>query len=131
LNGKAQLADGLEFAHRLIEYERHRGIRGQAAVIKGFAAPFPDRLAVPRGRSPDSPEWYHGANLILRSDACLIGARYRQLRNQGLAAGEALVFAYRAYQAAGDLRGAARSLLNVNTPEEMAKAEGRMREATR
>src|SRR5574338_1631631 len=61
---------------------------------------FPDPRSIPRGRAPDSAEWYHGANLILRADACLIGARYRQLRNQGLSAGEALVFAYRAYQAA-------------------------------
>lgn len=61
---------------------------------------FPDAHAIPRGRAPDSTEWYHNANLILRTDACLIGAKYRQLRNQGLAAGEALVFAYRAYQAA-------------------------------
>ena len=61
---------------------------------------FPDARTIPRGRAPDSAEWYHGANLILRSDACLIGARYRQLRNQGLASGEAMVFAYRAYQAA-------------------------------
>ncbi len=61
---------------------------------------FPDAHTIPRGRAPDSAEWYHGANLILRTDACLIGARYRQLRNQGLATGEALVFAYRAYQAA-------------------------------
>jgi flagellar transcriptional activator FlhC len=61
---------------------------------------FPDAGTIPRGRTPDSAEWYHGANLILRADACLIGAKYRQLRDQGLAAGEALVFAYRAYQAA-------------------------------
>ena len=61
---------------------------------------FPDSRSIPRGRAPDSAEWYHGANLILRTDACLIGARYRQLRSQGLAAGEALVFAYRAYQTA-------------------------------
>lgn len=61
---------------------------------------FPDPRAIPRGRAPDSAEWYHGANLILRTDACLIGAKYRQLRVQGLAAGEALVLAYRAYQAA-------------------------------
>jgi flagellar transcriptional activator FlhC len=60
---------------------------------------FPDARSIPRGRAPDSAEWYHGANLILRIDACLIGARYRQLRRQGLSAGEALVFAYRAYQA--------------------------------
>jgi hypothetical protein len=52
-----------------------------------------------RGRAPDSAEWYHGANLILRTDACLIGARYRQLRNHGSPPRKP-VFAYRAYQAA-------------------------------
>lgn len=61
---------------------------------------FPDPSSIPRGRAPDSPEWYHGANLILRADACLIGARYHQLRVQGLTAGDALILAYRAYQAA-------------------------------
>ena len=61
---------------------------------------FADPRTIPRGRAPDSTEWYHNANLILRTDACLIGAKYRQLRGQGLTAGEALVFAYRAYQAA-------------------------------
>ncbi len=61
---------------------------------------FPDAHTIPRGRAPDSAEWYHGANLILRTDACLIGAKYRQLRNQGLSAGEALILAYRAYQSA-------------------------------
>src|SRR5574338_634864 len=43
---------------------------------------FPDPRSIPRGRAPDSAEWYHGANLILRADACLIGAKYRQLRLQ-------------------------------------------------
>ena len=61
---------------------------------------FADPRTIPRGRAPDSTEWYHNANLILRTDACLIGAKYRQLRGQGLSAGEALVFAYRTYQAA-------------------------------
>lgn len=60
---------------------------------------FPDARSIPRGRAPDSAEWYYGANLILRIDACLVGVRYRQLRRQGIAAGEALVLAYRAYQA--------------------------------
>ncbi|RTL56506.1 MAG: hypothetical protein EKK46_04680 [Rhodocyclaceae bacterium] len=60
---------------------------------------FPDARSIPRGRAPDSAEWYHNANLIMRTDACLIGAKYRQLRDQGFTAGEALVFAYRAYQA--------------------------------
>jgi hypothetical protein len=49
-----------------------------------------------RGRAPDSAEWYHGANLILRTDACLIGARYRQLRSHGSPPRKP-VFAYRAY----------------------------------
>lgn len=61
---------------------------------------FPDAQTIPRGRAPDSPEWYHSANLILRTDACLIGAKFRQLRIQGLTAGEALILAYRAYQSA-------------------------------
>ncbi len=61
---------------------------------------FPDARSIPRGRAPDSAEWYHGANLILRTDACIIGAKYHQLRKQGIAAGEALIQAYRAYQAA-------------------------------
>ena len=61
---------------------------------------FPDARSIPRGRAPDSAEWYHGANLILRTDACIIGAKYKQLRNQGLTAGESLILAYRSYQAA-------------------------------
>lgn len=60
---------------------------------------FADAHTIPRGRAPSSAEWYHGANLILRTDACLIGSKYRQLRGQGLHAGEALVFSYRAYRA--------------------------------
>lgn len=60
---------------------------------------FPDAQAIPRGRAPDSVEWYHGANLILRIDACLVGARYQQLRRQGLGAADALLCAYRAYGA--------------------------------
>ena len=59
---------------------------------------FPDAHTIPRGRAPDSAEWYHGANLILRTDACLIGAKFHQLRSHGLTAVEALILAYRAYQ---------------------------------
>lgn len=61
---------------------------------------FPDARTIPRGRAPDSADWYHGANLILRTDACIIAAKYHQLRHQGITAGEALILAYRAYQAA-------------------------------
>ena len=74
---------------------------------------FPDPRSIPRGRAPDSAEWYHGANLILRSDACLIGARYRQLRNQGLAAGEALMVEYLRCHPGCGRRGETRRLRSV------------------
>ena len=47
---------------------------------------FPDRMAVPRGRSPDSPEWYHGANLLHRAEASIVVALYRR-RVAALSAG--------------------------------------------
>ena len=58
---------------------------------------FPDRQAVPRGRSPDSPEWYHGANLLCRAEASIVVAIYCRLRAADLSAGEALLGAYRHY----------------------------------
>jgi hypothetical protein len=58
---------------------------------------FPDRLTVPRGRSPDSPEWYHGANLLCRAEASIVVSLYRRLRSAGIGAAEALLGAYRHY----------------------------------
>jgi hypothetical protein len=58
---------------------------------------FPDRLAVPRGRSPDSPEWYHGANLLYRAEASIVMSIYRRLRTADFGGGEALLGAYRHY----------------------------------
>lgn len=58
---------------------------------------FPDRERVPRGRPPDSPEWYHGANLICRTEASIVIALYRRLCKGGFAAADALVGAYRHY----------------------------------
>ena len=58
---------------------------------------FPDRQAVPRGRSPDSPEWYHGANLLCRAEASIVAVIYRQLRSADFGAGDALLGAYRHY----------------------------------
>jgi len=58
---------------------------------------FPDRQAVPRGRSPDSPEWYHGANLLCRAEASIVVAVHRRLRAADLGAGEALLGAYHHY----------------------------------
>lgn len=59
---------------------------------------FSDPQATPRGRAPDSPEWYHGANLLHRAEASIFTCVYKRLRNTGFAAGEALVSAYRGYQ---------------------------------
>lgn len=59
---------------------------------------FPDRQAVPRGRSPDSPEWYHGANLLCRAEASIVVAIYRRLRRAEFGAGEALLGAYGHYR---------------------------------
>jgi flagellar transcriptional activator FlhC len=58
---------------------------------------FPDRQSVPRGRSPDSPEWYHGANLLYRAEASIVISIYRRLRAADFGAGEALLGAYRHY----------------------------------
>jgi flagellar transcriptional activator FlhC len=58
---------------------------------------FPDRLAVPRGRSPDSPEWYHGANLLYQAEASIVISIYRRLRTADIGCSEALLGAYRHY----------------------------------
>ncbi|MEO6032075.1 MAG: FlhC family transcriptional regulator [Burkholderiaceae bacterium] len=59
---------------------------------------FTDLQTAPRGRAPDSPEWYHGANLLYRAEASIFIAIYRRLRSSGFAAGESLVGAYRHHQ---------------------------------
>lgn len=59
---------------------------------------FQNPQAAPRGRAPDSPEWYHAANLLYRAESSVFIAIYRQSRTSGFAAGEALVAAYRRYQ---------------------------------
>ena len=58
---------------------------------------FPDRQRVPRGRSPDSPEWYHGTNLLNRAEASIVMAIFRRLRCADCHAGESLLGAYRHY----------------------------------
>jgi len=58
---------------------------------------FPDRQRAPRGRCPDSPEWYHGTNLLNRAEASIVMAIFRRLRGADCHAGEALLGAYRHY----------------------------------
>lgn len=55
------------------------------------------RQSVPRGRCPDSPEWYHGTNLLNRAEASIVMGIFRRLRCADCHAGEALLGAYQHY----------------------------------
>ena len=59
---------------------------------------FSDLANKPRGRAPDSPEWYHGANLLDRTQASIFGSIYMRLRSAGITGEDALVCAYKYYQ---------------------------------
>lgn len=59
---------------------------------------FTDSKRPPRGRAPDTREWYHKANLLYQTEASVVIANFRRLRCMGFAATEALISAYRYYQ---------------------------------
>lgn len=59
---------------------------------------FTDPAITPRGRAPDSAEWYHGANLLFRAESSIFVAVYRRLRDSGFGAAESLPAAYRHYR---------------------------------
>lgn len=59
---------------------------------------FSDTEPPPRGRAPDTREWYHNANLLYQTEAAVIIANFKRLRGMGFAAAEALISAYRYYQ---------------------------------
>jgi flagellar transcriptional activator FlhC len=58
---------------------------------------FTDPQAIPRGRPPDSPEWYHSANVLYRAAASVFGVRYQRLRQGQFPPVEALISSYRHY----------------------------------
>ncbi len=58
---------------------------------------FPDRASAPRGRAPDSPDWYHNANLLNRAEASILVSIYRRIRKLGFDPAEALVSGYKHY----------------------------------
>lgn len=58
---------------------------------------FADRKSAPRGRPPDSPEWYHSANLLNRAEASIFLSIYRRIRDLGFGPAEALVSGYKHY----------------------------------
>jgi flagellar transcriptional activator FlhC len=58
---------------------------------------FSDQHPPPRGRTPDTREWYHGANLLHRMQASVVVSNFARLRHLGFAPAESLVGAYRYY----------------------------------
>lgn len=58
---------------------------------------FSDRTP-PRGRAPDTRDWYHNANLLYRTEASIVVSSFQRLRLMNFAAAEALVAAYRYYR---------------------------------
>lgn len=84
-----------------------RGTGGARAHGQPHHAPAARRVAAAvlsrspfhsRGRPPDSPEWYHTANVLFRAEASIVGVLYRRLRHANLPPGQALVAAYRHYR---------------------------------
>lgn len=59
---------------------------------------FSRQFPAPRGRAPDTREWYHTANVLDRSESSLVAANVHHLRCAGFAPAETLVAAYRYYQ---------------------------------
>lgn len=60
---------------------------------------FAGRTSAQRGRAPDSPDWYHSANLLNRTDASIFISIYRRIRELGFGPAESLVSGYRHYLA--------------------------------
>ena len=50
---------------------------------------FVDEHSAPRGRPPDSPEWYHQANLIEQIEAAIVVTVHCRMRELGFGPAEA------------------------------------------
>lgn len=59
---------------------------------------FEDRSRIPRGRPPDTPEWYHTTNLLNRVEASMAAALYSRLRDLDFEPAPALLAAYKQYR---------------------------------
>lgn len=57
-----------------------------------------DHCVPPRGRSPETPEWYHGGTLLDRTEASVFASLYRRLRGLDFDPAQALLGAYRHYR---------------------------------
>ena len=59
---------------------------------------FVDERSAPRGRPPDSSEWYHQANLIEKVEAAMVVVVYCRMRDLGFGPVEALVGSFKHYR---------------------------------
>ncbi|MFT3815720.1 MAG: FlhC family transcriptional regulator [Acidovorax sp.] len=57
-----------------------------------------DHFKAPRGRPPNTPEWYHGGTMLDRTEASVFAAIYRRLRGLEFEPLRALLGAYRHYR---------------------------------
>jgi flagellar transcriptional activator FlhC len=58
---------------------------------------FRAQASTPRGRPPDSSEWYHATNLANQVEGCMFVAHYRRLQQRGFTPAVALLSAYKHY----------------------------------
>lgn len=59
---------------------------------------FMDERSAPRGRPPDSPEWYHQANLIEKVETSIFAAIFTNISALGFGPADSLIGAYKAYR---------------------------------
>ncbi len=59
---------------------------------------FIDQQSAPRGRPPDSPEWYHQANLIEKVEAAIVVTIHCRMRDLGFGPADALVGSFKHYR---------------------------------
>lgn len=60
---------------------------------------FVDERSAPRGRPPDSPEWYHQANLLEKVEASIFATIYWRVSGLGFGPADSLICSYKAYRA--------------------------------
>lgn len=58
---------------------------------------FIDEKSAPRGRPPDSPDWYHQANLIEKVEASVFAVIFSRIQELGFGPADSLIGAYSAY----------------------------------
>lgn len=59
---------------------------------------FIDEHSAPRGRAPESEDWYLQPNLIKKVEASIFASLFARIHRQGFGHADALIGAYRAYR---------------------------------